>query len=88
MGRAAPPSGQNVVLLGLARGICVPNMRMVNVVLSTLALLACALLIYVFFHWLREELNPKRPTKPYPRHAPTQAPLRPYLMRPRSSRSS
>jgi hypothetical protein len=63
-------------------------MGMVNVMLSTLALLACALLIYVFFHWLRDALNPKRPTKPYPRHAPKRAPLRPYVVRRRSSRSS
>jgi threonine/homoserine/homoserine lactone efflux protein len=34
---------------------------MANLVLSTLALLGCAFLIYVLFHWLREELNPKRP---------------------------
>jgi hypothetical protein len=61
---------------------------MANMVPSTLALLACALLIYVFFHWLRDELNPKRPTKPYSRHAPTQAPLRPYVVRARGSRSS
>jgi len=26
-----------------------------------LALLGCAFLVYVFFQWLRDELNPKRP---------------------------
>jgi threonine/homoserine/homoserine lactone efflux protein len=34
---------------------------MANLILSTLALLGCAFLIYVLFHWLRDELNPKRP---------------------------
>jgi len=36
---------------------------MPTLILSTLALLGCAFLIYVFFHWLRDELNPKRPVK-------------------------
>jgi hypothetical protein len=36
---------------------------MPTLILSTLALLGCAFLIYVFFHWLRDELNPKRPMK-------------------------
>jgi hypothetical protein len=31
---------------------------MPTLILSTVALLGCALLIYAFFHWLREELNP------------------------------
>jgi hypothetical protein len=36
---------------------------MPTLVLSTLALLGCAFMVYVLFHWLREELNPKRPLK-------------------------
>jgi hypothetical protein len=33
-------------------------------ILSTLPLLGCIFLIYVFFQWLRDELNPKRPSRP------------------------
>jgi hypothetical protein len=60
---------------------------MANLVLSTLALLACAFLIYVFFHWLRDELNPKKPAKPYPRKMSSHAPPRPYVVPPRRSRT-
>jgi threonine/homoserine/homoserine lactone efflux protein len=35
---------------------------MPTLILSTLALLGCGFLIYVFFQWLREELNPRRPS--------------------------
>jgi hypothetical protein len=34
---------------------------MPTIVLSTLALLGCAFLVYVLFHWLREELDLKKP---------------------------
>lgn len=54
---------------------------MPTLVLSTLALLGCVFLIYVFFHWLRDELNPKRPTK-RARHQPhALMPRRPYVIR-------
>jgi hypothetical protein len=36
---------------------------MPTLILSTVALLGCAFLIYAFFHWLRDELNPKRRVK-------------------------
>jgi hypothetical protein len=36
---------------------------MPTLILSTFALLGCVFLIWVFFHWLREELNPKRPVR-------------------------
>src|SRR5579863_4516537 len=49
-------------LVAAAR-VRVPQFRMPTLILSTLALLGCAFLIYVFFHWLRDELNPKRPPK-------------------------
>src|SRR4029077_2736226 len=45
------------------RGRSRPHLRMPTLILSTLALLGCAFLIYVFFHWLRDELNPKRRVK-------------------------
>jgi hypothetical protein len=35
---------------------------MPTLILSMLALLGGIFLIYVFFHWLRDELNPKRPS--------------------------
>jgi uncharacterized membrane protein len=41
----------------------ISHIRMPTLVLSTLALLGCAFMVYVLFHWLREELNPKRPVK-------------------------
>jgi hypothetical protein len=34
---------------------------MATMVLSTIALLSCAFLIYAWFQWLREELDLKRP---------------------------
>jgi hypothetical protein len=56
---------------------------MPTLILSTLALLGCAFLIYVFFHWLRDELNPKRPVKRIQRrhssrhhNAPTSSAIR------------
>ncbi len=60
-----------------------PQIRMGNVILSTLALLGCAFLIYVFFHWMRDELNPKKPVKPQRRQTGTDAPQRPYVVRTR-----
>ena len=67
---------------------CVPQFRMPTLILSTLALLGCVFLIYVFFHWLRDELNPKRPVKRG--HRQPQAPgtarrLRHSLIRTRST---
>jgi hypothetical protein len=50
-------------------------------ILSTLALLGCAFLIYVFFHWLRDELNPKKPVKPQRHPTATAARQRPYVVR-------
>jgi hypothetical protein len=52
-----------------------------NLILSTLALLGCAFLIYVFFHWMRDELNPKKPVKPQRHPTPTATPQRPYVVR-------
>jgi hypothetical protein len=54
---------------------------MPTLILSTLALLGCAFLIYVFFHWLRDELNPKRPLKRIQRRPQFPAPQRPYVIR-------
>jgi hypothetical protein len=34
---------------------------MATIVLSTIALVGCAFLVYVWFQWLREELDLKRP---------------------------
>jgi threonine/homoserine/homoserine lactone efflux protein len=34
---------------------------MPTIVLSTIALLGCAFLVYAWFQWLREELDLKRP---------------------------
>jgi threonine/homoserine/homoserine lactone efflux protein len=39
----------------------VPHIDMPTMIFSTFALLGCAFLIYVWFHWLREELDLKRP---------------------------
>jgi hypothetical protein len=54
---------------------------MPTLILSTLALLACAFLIYVFFLWLRDELNPKRPLKRIQRRPQLPTPQRPYVIR-------
>jgi hypothetical protein len=54
---------------------------MPTLILSTLALLGCAFLIYVFFHWLRDELNPKRPLKRGYRPPKFSEPHRPYVIR-------
>ncbi len=64
-----------------AARVRVPQFRMPTLILSTLALLACAFLIYVFFHWLRDELNPKRPLKRIQRRPQLPAPQRPYVIR-------
>jgi hypothetical protein len=50
-------------------------------ILSTLALLGCAFLIYVFLHWLRDELNPKGSAKRGYRPPEFSAPHRPYVIR-------
>jgi hypothetical protein len=52
-------------------------------ILSTIALLACVFLIYVFFQWLREELNPKKPAKRYSGPVNANLPRRPFIVRPR-----
>ena len=65
-----------------------PQIRMANVILSTLALLGCAFLVYVFFHWLRDELNPKKAAKPQRHPTPTAAPQRPYVVRTRHGHTS
>jgi hypothetical protein len=55
---------------------------MPTLILSMLALLGCIFLIYVFFHWLRDELNPKRPSARRRRVWFTlPEPRRPYLLR-------
>jgi hypothetical protein len=51
---------------------------MPTLILSMLALLGCIFLIYVFFHWLRDELNPKRPSA---RRRREPEPRRLYLLR-------
>jgi len=38
-----------------------PHIDMATIVLSTFALLGCAFLVYVWFQWLREELDLKQP---------------------------
>src|SRR6202000_2721818 len=38
-----------------------PHIDMPTIVLSTLALVGCAFLVYAWFCWLREELDLKRP---------------------------
>jgi hypothetical protein len=60
---------------------------MPTLVLSTLALLGCVFLIYVFFHWLRDELNPKRRPKPKRTQAPMLETRRPYTIRKPHGRS-
>ena len=52
------PGRLHVFLLVAAAEVRVPHLRMATLVLSTLALLGCVFLIYVLFHWLRDELNP------------------------------
>jgi hypothetical protein len=54
---------------------------MATLVLSTLALLGCVFLIYVLFHWLRDELNPRGPARPKGGRVPTLAPRGPYIVR-------
>jgi hypothetical protein len=55
---------------------------MPTLILSTFALLGCFFLIYVFFHWLRDELNPKRRSKrPGHRHWQVPAPRHRSVMR-------
>jgi hypothetical protein len=55
---------------------------MPTLILSMLALLGCIFLIYVFFHWLRDELNPKHPSARGHRERFTlPEPCRPYLLR-------
>jgi hypothetical protein len=51
---------------------------MPTLILSMLALLGCVFLIYVFFHWLRDELNPKRPTRHRGGQTPTLVRRGPY----------
>jgi threonine/homoserine/homoserine lactone efflux protein len=47
---------------------------MPTLILSMLALLGCAFLVYVFFQWLRDELNPKRPVSRGRLQHPTAGP--------------
>jgi hypothetical protein len=54
---------------------------MPTLILSMLALLGCIFLIYVFFHWLRDELNPKRPSARRRERFTLPEPRRPYLLR-------
>ncbi len=45
----------------MSRNIAPVHNHMATLILSMFALLGCVFLIYALFHWLREELNPKRP---------------------------
>jgi hypothetical protein len=54
---------------------------MPTLILSTLALLGCVFLIYVFFHWLRDELNPKRPARRSRQRSQAPEPRRPNVVR-------
>ena len=54
---------------------------MPTLILSMLALLGCIFLIYVFFHWLRDELNPKHPSARRREQFTLPEPRRPYLLR-------
>jgi threonine/homoserine/homoserine lactone efflux protein len=54
---------------------------MPTLILSMLALLGCAFLVYVFFQWLREELNPKRPGRRGRLQKPIEGPRGPYVVR-------
>jgi hypothetical protein len=47
---------------------------MPTLILSTLALFGCVFMVYVFFHWLRDELNPKRPARRMRIQRPTLKP--------------
>jgi hypothetical protein len=77
-----PPSRPfSVFTPGRGRKVASPQFHMPTLILSTLALLGCAFLIYVFFHWLRDELNPKRPMKRIQRRPQSPAPQRPYVIR-------
>ena len=67
-------------LVAAAR-VRVLQFHMPTLILSTLALLGCAFLIYVFFHWLRDELNPKRPVRRIQQRPQSRAPQRPYVIR-------
>jgi len=60
---------------------------MPTLILSTLALVGCAFLIYVFFHWLRDELNPKRRVKRGNRGRRIPNPQPPYVIRYQHRRS-
>jgi hypothetical protein len=68
-------------LLVRAAKVRVPHVRMPTLILSTLALLGCAFMIYVFFDWLRDELNPKRPPASSRRPFRLPEPRRPYVLR-------
>jgi hypothetical protein len=54
---------------------------MPTLILSTVALLGCAFLIYAFFHWLRDELNPKRRVKRGDRRPQVSKLQPPYVIR-------
>ena len=75
------PGRLHVFLLVAAGEARVPHLRMATLVLSTLALLGCVFLIYVLFHWLRDELNPRGPARPKGGRVPTLAPRGPYIVR-------
>ena len=68
-------------LLDTAAEARVPHIRMPTLILSMLALLGCAFLVYVFFQWLREELNPKRPVSRGRLQQPTPGPRGLYVIR-------
>ena len=53
---------------------------MPTLILSTLALFGCAFMVYVFFHWLRDELNTKRALKRN-RQSHIRDQRRPYVIR-------
>jgi hypothetical protein len=55
-------------------------LRMPDWILSTFASLGCAFLIYVLFHWLRDEPNPKRRQKPASRETPAVPQHRPFIV--------
>jgi len=46
-----------------------------------LALLGCAFLVYAFFQWLRDELNPKRPVSHGRLQQSTAGPRSLYMIR-------
>jgi threonine/homoserine/homoserine lactone efflux protein len=57
------------------------HLRMQDWILSTIGLLGCAFLIYVFFHWLRDELNPKSRRRPGVREMHGADDGRPFIVR-------